>query len=194
MLKKTLLALIIVVVLLGTVAAVWSQKNVSASTSTVITAGGVISSDGKTSELRPLICIPDATCPVSALQMLDMALFDATLPVKMEGNQLTQDQVNQLMEMTQALSESNQAMKDLESRARAESKRLREMLLADQVDPRQLRAQATRAEQAEAAIVDAQIDKWLQARSTMTPEQLAKIRELAEKGPIIHIPEIKSEE
>jgi len=95
------------------------------------------------------------------------------------------------MQILDVMSKSDEVAQQLQEQAIQESKRLRQVLLADQVTPKQIQTQVMYAEQAEAAVINAEIDKWMQVRSILTPEQLAKLRELMEKEPECLIPDIK---
>ncbi|HOM72519.1 MAG TPA: hypothetical protein PLP86_09755 [Armatimonadota bacterium] len=180
--KRVIIAFAVISTMLVTVAAVWSQKSVSTG-QTVVTTGAFVSSDGKMPSMRAFLFAPDSTCPATAIQLQYMPVLTG-----MGELELTQDQLMQILDV---MSKSDEVAQQLQEQAIQESKRLRQVLLADQVTPKQIQTQVMYAEQAEAAVINAEIVKWMQVRSILTPEQLAKLRELMEKEPECLIPDIK---
>ena len=185
--KKTLI--IVGLITLCTIAGVWSQQayesHIIGPTTTTTTYSFSGSGDGIGSNIK-ITGLPAPTCPVSAVQLNSSGV---SLLTNMKELDLSMDQITQIMSVLEKYSDTDETMKTLQENARAESKSLCNMLMSN-ATREQIQIQASRAHQAEKAVLDAEIEKWMQVRSLLTDQQLAKLYDIYSKddGSIISIP------
>lgn len=175
--KKTLI--IVGLITLCTIAGVWSQQayethviGPATSTATYSFSG----SGGPGCGIK-ITGFPEPTCPVSAIAMKTSGI---SLLTHMEELGLSIDQLKQITDVLGSYSDTDETMKALKENASEESKSLCDMLMSN-ATREQIRIQAARAHQAEKVLLDAEIEKWMQVRSLLTDEQLAKLYEIYSK-------------
>jgi Spy/CpxP family protein refolding chaperone len=109
----------------------------------------------------PISCPAQAMMPPFAVEQLTDILS------------LTDDQAAKLKDV---LTKCQDNLKPLRKKSADATKALRDALLASNFDAAKVKKLAITAEQAETAIIDAEIDEWVQIRAILTADQVKELQ------------------
>lgn len=116
------------------------------------------------------------SCPAMAIAPPSAAMVDRLA----ENLSLTEDQTTKLKAV---MTKSENTITPLSKKLTEATKALRSALTASTFDADNVKVLAAAAEKAEAAVVSARIDEWIQMRSILTAEQVTKLQATANKRP-----------
>lgn len=115
-----------------------------------------------------------ASCPVMAITPPQASALDRLA----DAFQLTEDQSSKLKSV---LTKSDETVSALSKKSAEATKELKTAVMAADFDAVNVKALADKAEKAEAAVVNAIIDEWIQIRSILTADQVKTLQETMSK-------------
>jgi Spy/CpxP family protein refolding chaperone len=116
------------------------------------------------------------SCPAMAVMPPQGMMLD-----RLSGTlQLTKSQSAKLKQVT---AKNDKTLRPLTQKAAEASKALRSAVLASKYDARKVKDLASKAQKAEAAVVNASIDEWTQIRAILKPDQAARLQKAISRGP-----------
>ncbi|MEN6372925.1 MAG: periplasmic heavy metal sensor [Armatimonadota bacterium] len=114
------------------------------------------------------------SCPVMAVMPPQSASIDRLS----ESLQLTEDQTSKLKSV---LTKNEETVNALSKKSAEAAKALRTAVMADDFSAENVKLLADKAEKAEAAVVSAIIDEWVQIRAILTTDQVKTMQETMSK-------------